>query len=335
MKILVTGGTGFLGSHCAAALLAAGHGVRLLVRSPEKIADVFGPLGVEIDEHVQGDMADPVAVDRALDGCDAVLHTAATMYGGEDVLRANLAGVQNVIGGAARLGIDPAIYISSVTAMFPPPGPIARLEDPIGRLHTVYGRSKTQGERYVRALQAEGAAITTLYPAGIYGPHDPLIGEGTKGLRDVLRYGWPITTGGVSIVDVRDVAAIVLACLEPGCGSRRYIAGGHFHTWPEFASLAESVTERRMRRIPLPGPLLRAAGRVLDGLRHIVSFDYPLTHEAALFATQLTPCDSSRTESELAISFRPTKETIADSIRWLVEVGELDPKSAGSLAPPH
>ncbi len=333
MRVLVTGGTGFLGSHCVEALVAAGHSVRLLARNPSKVDAVFGPRRVRIDETIVGDVADERIVATALAGCDAVLHAAATIVGGEDVYAANLAGVRHVVGGAIARGIDPVVYISSVGALFPPPGPIATAEDPIGQLATVYGRSKADGERFVRDLQARAAPITTLYPGGIYGPYDPGLGEATRGLRDAIRFGWPITrTGGVSIVDVRDLAGLAVSCLESAQGPRRFMAAGHFVTWSEFALHCERLTGRPMRRIPTPAPLVRFAGRALDLLRTIRPIDFPLTHEAALFLTQLTPCDSEPTCRALGFRFRATDETLSDAIRWLSEVGQLDAARAGKLA---
>lgn len=333
MRVLVTGATGFVGSHCVEALLEAGHSVRLLVRSPEKMRRVFTPLGIEIDDWVEGVMEDETAVGRALEGCDAVLHAAATMYGGPEVLAANVAGVHNVVGGAVERGIDPVVYISSVTAMFPPPGPVFTVNDPIGEHATTYGRSKIEGELYARELQARGAPVTCIYPSGVFGPRDPAIGESTKGLRDAIRYGWPKTTGGVAIVDVRDVAQVVLASLVPGRGPHRWMAGGHFVTWPEFATLCEELTGARMRRVPAPAALVRAFGRLIDLLQRLFpSFQYPLTYEAALFLTQLKPCDNSETERVLGVRFRPLEETLTDAIRWLAEAGEIDAKRAGRLA---
>ena len=68
MKVLVTGGTGFVGSHAIAALLAAGHDVRVLAREPGKVARVLAPLGTGVTDVAAGDMTDAAAVDRALDG---------------------------------------------------------------------------------------------------------------------------------------------------------------------------------------------------------------------------------------------------------------------------
>jgi nucleoside-diphosphate-sugar epimerase len=198
----------------------------------------------------------------------------------------------------------------------------------------VYGRSKAEGERYARALQADGGAVTSIYPGGVFGPRDPMVGETMKGLRDAIRYGWPITSGGVSIVDVRDVAHVVVACLESDQGPRRYLASGHFVTWPEFATCCETLTGHKMRRVPAPPTIVRGFGRMIDWLQRLLpGFDYPLTHEAALFLTLLVPGDDSATVRELGIEFRPTLETLADSIRWLAEVGELDARRAGVLAP--
>ena len=74
MKVLVTGGTGFVGSHSVAALLSQGHQVRLLVRSPDQVARSLSPLGAADVESVLGDVTAPQSVKEAMTGCDAVLH---------------------------------------------------------------------------------------------------------------------------------------------------------------------------------------------------------------------------------------------------------------------
>ncbi len=331
MKVLLTGATGFLGSHIAEALCAAGHQLRVLVRSPEKAKRVLGPRVPDFEPAV-GDMADAAAVERALEGCDAVVHAAALIYGGEQVLQANVAGVRHVVAGAHERGLDPIVYISTIAAMYPAPGPVLTVEDPVTSLHTTYGRSKAEGERMARELQDRGAPLVSVYPAGVYGPEDPGPGETLKGLRDALRFGWPITSGGVSIVDVRDVAQVVVSALEPGRGPRRFMAAGHFLGWDEQADLCQALTGVRARRFPAPPRLLRALGRSLDALKKVVHFEYPLTYEAALLMTGMTPCDSSATREQLGVDFRPTRETFADTIRWLHRAGQLDARHVGSLA---
>jgi dihydroflavonol-4-reductase len=332
VKVLVTGGTGFVGSHSVAALLRAGHRVHLLVRDPNKIQRVFKARGIEVDDYTVGDMADAQAVRSALVGCDAALHAAATLYGGEDVCAANVQGARNVLGIGSELGIDPILFISTVVAMFPPAGECSTTDDPVRGLPTTYGRSKTESERFARELQARGAPIVAIYPAGVFGPDDPGPGESSKGLRDGVRFGWPITTGGISIVDVRDLAEIIAAALEPGCGPRRFMAGGNFATWSELADLCDSLTGRRTRRLRIPASIMRGIGRLLDAAKTIAPFDYPLTHEAAAMMTQLVPCDSRATVEQLGVPFRPIEETLRDTIRSLYEAGEIRAKFAGNIA---
>lgn len=332
MKVLVTGGTGFVGSHAVAALLRTGHRVRLLVRDPNKIRRVFAAREIQIDDIAIGDMVDAQAVRSALTGCDAVLHAAATLFGGDETYVANMAGARNVLGIACELGIDPILFTSTVVAMFPPARERFGVDDPVRGLQTSYGRSKSEAERFARELQAGGAPLVSIYPAGVFGPDDPGPGEPNKGLRDAIRFGWPITDGGISIVDVRDLAEIIVAALEPGCGPRRFMAGGHFSSWSELANLCDALTGRRVLRVPMPAPLLRGVGRLLDGVKKIVPFDYPITLEAAEMMTRFVPCDSRATVDQLGVRFRSTAETLEDTIRWLYEADEISARIAGQIA---
>lgn len=335
MKVLVTGGTGFVGSHTARALHAAGHGVRFFARSREKVERLLVGCGLHVDDVVVGDMTDEAAVRSALAGCQAVVHAAAAVEIDRqgDIFASNLAGSRYVLGNAADMGLDPIIALSSVATMFPPRGPSITLDDPIANLDTGYGRSKAEGERYARSLQEHGAPIVSIYPSGVYGPDDPGLGASLKGLRDRIRYGWPMTTGGVGCVDVRDVARIVVAALEGGLGPRRYIAGGHFLPWAEEADLCEELTGRKVRRVPAPPILVRGIGHAVDLIKRLApSFDYPLTHEAAIFATRFVPCDSSETVRDLGVDFRPIRETFSDTIEWMVRSGVLRAKFVPRMA---
>ncbi len=333
MRVALTGATGFLGSHIAAAMRRAGHELVLLVRSRDKAERVLKPHGIWPVETVVGDMVDPDAVGRLLDGCDGAVHAAALFYGDERAREANVDGMRNMIDGSIERGLDPIVYISTIAAMFPPPGDVITVHDPIVEMKTMYGQSKSEGERYAREKQSAGHNVVTLYPGGVHGPMDPGPTEATKGLRDRIRVSWFKTTGGMPLVDVRDVAEMVVRACVPGRGPKRYMCGGNFLPWMDEADLCEELTGRKVRRIPAPPALIRGIGQAVDFVKSVFpSFDYPLTSEAAEFVTLSVPCDSADTLRELGMEFRPARETLRDAIVWLYRAGELDAVQAGKLA---
>src|SRR5262249_7028585 len=149
MHVLVTGGTGFVGSHSVRALQSAGHTLRLLARSREKAQRVF-PDAAPADM-VVGDVTDPAAVAQALDGVDAVVHCAAVVAIEErcaqEVRATNLRAVQLVVGGAAERGVGAIVYVSSLGALFAPGAPLSE-RSPIAAAESPYARSKAEGEAY-------------------------------------------------------------------------------------------------------------------------------------------------------------------------------------------
>lgn len=340
MRILVTGGTGFIGSHSVAALLRDGHSLRLLARTPSKVEIALAPLGISTDrvEVVQSDVMDSAGVGAALDGCDAVYHCAggvAIGRGTSGIHDVNVTGARNVIDAAIERSLDPIVYTSSIAAMYPPTREKTTVDDPVTSLDTAYGRSKAETENYARELQARGVPLVTLYPAGVHGPHDPAFGEGSKGLRDRIKHGWPMTVGGMPLVDVRDVADTAAKVFErgPGLGPRRYMLGGHFLPWAEEAALCEKILGRKVRKIRMTPALVRGIGHLVDFIKRMApSFEYPLTHEAAIILTRAVPCDSEHTLQDLGITFRHPEITLTESAAWLFEQGHLTRADAPALA---
>ena len=336
MTYFVTGATGFVGSHAALALARARRPVRYLVRSREKLERVLARRGIDCDDVVEGDITDEAVVARALDGCDAVLHTAAVVAleasrAGE-VLGTNLRGVENVVGGAHARGIGSIVYVSSVGALWNAEGKPITEESPLAVARSAYARSKADSERYVRALQERGAPIRVVYPCGVIGPDDPGLSEGNHTIRVFLRDLMVITSSGFSVVDARDLAVLLVALLSPGEPAGRLIVGGHYLPWADVVALMDELTGRRVRRYTVPGRLLRALGRVGDAVKRVVPFDFPLTGEAMDFATMWPQAVTSAEVDRLGIRFRDPRESYADAIRWMVEAGHLEPHLAGRLA---
>jgi dihydroflavonol-4-reductase len=337
MRVMVTGGTGFIGSHTVRALHAAGHAVRLLVRDREKVQRVYAPGGFVPSDLVVGDVADAASVAEAMRGCDAVFHAAALVdlrrKMARRVLETNAAAVEGVIAGAAKRGLARIVYVSSMSIFFKPGAPPLTPESEITPGTTAYGRSKVAAERVVRGLQEGGAPIAISYPSGVLGPDDPSMTEANRALWAWIAQLSIDTEGGFQPVDVRDVAALHAKLLELPPGPHRYAAASPMLSWAENYAAVERATGRKMRlRVPIPGALLRAIGSVGDAVKHVVDFAFPLTSDAMEYATRWPGVDASRTTRELGLRFRPAEETYADAIRWMHREGRLSARLAGKLA---
>ena len=336
VRVLVTGGTGFIGSHAALALIDAGHDVRLLVRDPAKAGWVFGAHRRDVPPLVVGDMADPAAVSEAVEGCDAVLHAAAAVgvaSGDQGAVSGNAAGVRAVVGAALAAGCDPILYTSSVATLYPPATDLLTPATPLGRPVGPYGRSKVDAEIWVQARQAEGAPITSFVLGGVVGPRQPAVDSAMSGIVAAATQVMVVPPGGVGVLDVRDVAVALAAALEAGRGPRRYLAGGPFLDWATWTDTLSEVIGRRVRRVRTPGWSMTGLGRTIDLAKRLVPFDYPLTYEAALAMISAVPTDDTATLAELAVSWRPPAATLRDAVAWLLAEGYLRPEDAPAVAP--
>lgn len=324
--MLVTGATGYVGSHAVVALLDAGHEVRCLVRTPARLDAALPGDARDRVEVAVGDVLVAASVERALEGCDAVLHAAGAVgvstarSGSRDV---NVEGTRNVVGLAVRSGCDPILYTSSVVVL-DESSPVMTSSTPLGSPPGPYGRSKLVAERYVQSHQRAGAPVVSFYVGGVFGPECPDVASGMVGIVGAVNQVMPVTNGGIGTIDVRDLAQMLVGAAEPDRGPRRYIAGGQFQTWAEWCDLLGEVIGRPIRRIPMPSMAIRCAGRLLDLLKVVKDFDYPLTHEAAVQMTSAPRCDDRATVEELGVDVRPIADTMADSVRWLIATGHID-----------
>jgi len=338
MRVMVTGGTGFVGSHTVRRFLAQGHSLRLLVRDADKVRRIFDPLGIDFPKQdiIVGDIVDAEAVERAMTGCDAVYHGAALVSMrsamARKVLETNARGVELVVGGAQRRGLPAIVYVSSMSIFFAPGcGPVA-LEQAIAPGTTAYAKSKVDAERTIRRLQAEGASIRVSYPTGIVGPDDPGLSNANQALQIFFKQTGVNTSSGFQIVDVRDLAMLHGRLLELPEGAHRYAAAGPFLEWPATYRLLDEITGTRLRRFPCPGPLLRFAGSLGDIVKSVWDFEFPLTRDAMEYATLWPGTAPNSTHAELGVGFRSARETYSDTLRWMYETGLLEARHVGKLA---
>ena len=336
MRVLVTGGTGFVGSHSVKAIVDAGHDVRLLVRSAERIAPALDPLGVAAPEHVVGDVTDEMSVQRALEGCDAVLNAAAVFsYDARDAARVqavNGRAADVVLRAARDAGLDPIVHVSSYVALLPPSGTLDG-DSPVGRPRGTYAETKAHTEQIARTLQDEGVPVVTTYPGMVWGPHDPYLGEIAAFTRSVLRRLVPMLPPGVlPIVDVREVAAAHAAALEPGRGPRRYLLGGESLSLLGIIRILRELTGRRLPAVEVPARPVLAMAAAADAAQRVSPVRLPVNFGAVWVVGNGAQVDGSAAERELGIRYRPPRQSIADMLRWLHAAGHVSDRQAGAIA---
>lgn len=331
MLVGVTGGTGFVGAHSVAAIIRAGHRVRLLVRDESSIPGALAPLGVDTAgvDVVVGDVTDQASVGSALRGADAVLH-AASVYSFDrrrraDVLRTNELGTQHVLAAARRHVAGPVVYVSSVVALFP-----ARTLDaatPVGRPREAYMASKAAAERVARRHAAEGAPVLISYPPALLGPHDPKLGDQTGRLRDALRGLMPMwPTGGFPVGDVRDTAALHVRMLtEPGAD--RCFGPGHYLSTRDYLGTLRDVTGRPLPAVTLPARAMLPVGRLADALQRVWPWHIPAEY-GAIYTCACAGRVSDAVDSR-GVTARPVADTMRDTIAWLRERGLLTARQTG------
>jgi nucleoside-diphosphate-sugar epimerase len=342
MRVLVTGGTGFVGAHTVVALLAAGHQPRLLVRRPARLATTLGAIGLDIEslDVVVGDMVDPGAVARAAAGTDAAIHAAAVVGAldrrvAKASLETNVLGTQIVIDAAIAAGCDPVVHVSSIAAVFSPSVPVIHADlPPVTTAANPYTRSKALAEELARDRQDAGRPVVIVSPGGVFGPPiGEVYGDAAAGFATMLKHGFlPLRDGAIGAIDARDLAEVLVATLRPGLAGRRFMAGGNLVSLAEVAEIIRRLTGRRFPVYGVPAGVFRGLGRALDGLRKVVPFDSVYTGEAMQLLTKARPTDDSAVHDELGISYRDPAVSIEASLRGMYASGVLNAKQVGQLA---
>src|ERR687896_2376887 len=305
MKVLVTGGTGFLGRRIVSEL-APRHSVRLLVRRGSS-RDRFPP-GVEFAE---GDVTDRASLDRAIAGCDAVVHAAALvkiLAPREEFDRINVGGLENVLAAVEEAGgVERVLYVSSFIALGPtedaPGGVLDETAEPRDRAWiNDYERTKTLSDRLARRAIAAGFPLAVVYPGVIYGP-----GELTEGnivvrhILDLVHGRLPALIGKPerrwNYVFVEDVARGIALALEKPTG--RYILGGENVTLGDFYATVGRLTGAKIPTLRMPDGFAKAAGAMQKTWARLRGTTPQLTPDLVEIYQHDWAYDSSRAEREL------------------------------------
>lgn len=303
MRVLVTGGTGYLGSAIVRSLHAAGHEPVVFSRH----ATTAGLPGRAVD----GDVRDTHGITAALDGVDAVCHTAALVAlwrrDPSEFDAVNIGGLQSVLAAARARQIARVVYTSSFLALPPADSPHVMTAN-----H--YQRTKVAARDVARRASGDGFDVVTLYPGVIYGP-----GPATEGdlvgrlMRDHLRGRLPGVIGPEriwSFAFIDDVARAHVAALTHPRPAREYTLGGV--NAPQRA-IYEFLRTERGRPLPFRLPYAAAlAGAIVQELYSAVARRPPLLNRGVVeIFSHDWPLDSTAAEADLGLRVIPLKEGLA------------------------
>lgn len=335
MTVLVTGGSGFLGTHTVAAVAGLGHRVKVLARDAAAAEAAIAALDVAATaiDIVAGDVTDDKAVARAVRGVEHVIH-AASVYSFDsrrrgDIRRINERGTNVVLDAARRAGVRRTIHVSSFGALLPAAGRVVRPQSPPGTAREPYLASKAAAERVARRHQDEGAPVVITYPPALLGPSDPRLGDQNNRLRAMLRGLMPVWPGGgFPIGDVRDTAAMHAALLDaPDSDGNRFFGPGRYVSTRDFVRTVRVVCARPFPTLFLPAAALLPMAAVADVLQRVWPWQIPAQYGACYVCV----CDS-RVESAPPVGrivARPLTETLAGTVRWMHAAGHISAAQAG------
>lgn len=334
---LVTGATGFVGSHVVRQLVERGERVRVLTRTSSR-RDRLDGLAVEFAE---GDLRDAASLGRACRGVGSVFHVAADyrLWAAEprEIYESNVDGTRNLLDAARRAGVERFVYTSTVaTIAVPRPGALpdestaARLDEMIGH----YKRSKFLAEREALAAAEHGLPVVVVNPTTPVGPGDAKPTPTGRILLDFLRGRMPAYVDtGLNLVAVEDVATGHLLAAERGRPGRRYILGHRNMTLKEILGLLARITGRAAPRVRLPHAVAYMAGLADEWMARVTGREPQIPLEGVRMARHKMFVDGSLATRELGFAPTPVEAALARAVRWYWERGYAAPGPAlGGMA---
>ncbi len=317
--VLITGATGFLGSHVLHKLreLYPGAKVRILTRRGR--AEDYAP---EV-ELVRGDICDPEAVSRAMHGVSRVFHLAGMVSrdpaDAPELYRTHVDGTRHVCEAALEFGVERVVLASSSGTIAVSRQPVVHHEDApfandvVGRWP--YYLSKIFQEKLALACHRQrGLPVVIVNPSLLLGPGDAS-GRSTRDVVLFLRkkiFGVP--PGGLNFVDVRDAAAAVVAAMEKGRAGERYLVGGPNWTFAQFFERLEALSGVKAPRVKFPPRAAALSARLASAWRAISPRLFPITRTEIEMASHFWYLDSCKAQRELGFSPRDPDETLRASI---------------------
>ena len=322
---LVTGASGFVGSHVVRRLVARGEPVRVLVRRERTLTALEG-LPVE---RAYGDVRDLPSVQAAVRGCRWVYHVAADYRlwtrRPQELYDTNVTGTVNVLTAAQAAGAERIVYTSTVGALgYPVNGRPATEETPItlDRVIGHYKRSKFLAEQEARRLAAHGCPVVIVNPSTPVGTWDLKPTPTGQMIVDFLNGRMPgYVETGLNLIDVEDVAEGHLLAMRQGRLGERYILGHQNLALAEILRLLSRVSGRPMPTMKMPWLVAYLAGSLSTGVAWVTNRPPAIPLEGVRMARHRMFFDAGKAVRELGLPQRPVEGALAKAAAWFCEHG--------------
>jgi dihydroflavonol-4-reductase len=333
MTTLVTGATGFVGSHVARQLVAAGDSVRVLVRRSSDLRHLE-ELPVE---RAEGDLCDAASLERAMIGVRRVFHVAADYRlwarNPDEIYRSNVEGTRLLLDAAKRTGVERVVYTSTVATILVPTldGALpnenlrGKLEQMIGH----YKRSKFLAE--IEAMKAAGAGLPVVIvnPTAPVGPGDWKPTPTGRIILDFLNGRMPAYVDtGLNVVAVEDVAAGHILAAEKGRVGERYILGGRNMTLKEILDALARISGRPAPRIRMPHAVALGAAYADLGFSRLLRREPRIPIEGVKMSRHRMFVASDKAQRELGFAPTSAEAALRRAVRWYEEHGYVQGHAA-------
>ena len=325
MTILVTGGTGYVGSAVVRALRDRGEPARVLARKTSK-TDHLTRLGVEI---AYGDILDQSSIEAALDGCDTLYHAAAIyefwVPDKHHLMRTEVEGTRNAMVAARNCRVRKVIYTSTTFTIGEARGQVGNETTPHrGFFCTAYEEAKYRAELVVKEYAHQGVPVVIVNPGGVYGPGG--VTATGQPIVNALNGKLPMILPGVlNFVYVDDVATGHVLAAEKGHIGERYILSGGYI---DVAELIGKACQLAGVTSPPVGSFFvaRLVANLGEFAARVTKRPPLLTKDVVSMLAQGSQLDGSKAERELGLHYTPLEEALPKTLAWYWEQGLLKQK---------
>jgi dihydroflavonol-4-reductase len=338
MTTLVTGASGFVGSHVARQLVSAGHSVRILVRRSSRLES----LDDLVADRVEGDLRDADSIARAMKGVQQVFHVAADYRlwarNPEEIYDSNVGGTRRLLEAAVAERVTRIVYTSTVATIavshldgshdsLPDESTPATFDQMIGH----YKRSKFLAEAEALKAAAAGVPVVIVNPTTPVGPGDWKPTPTGKIVVDFLNGKMPAYVDtGLNIVAVEDVAAGHLLAAEHGRVGERYLLGASNMTLKQILNALAGITGRPAPRVRLPHAVALAAGYADEWFSRLIGRDPRIPVEGVKMSRHRMFVATGKAERELGFAPGPVEAALARAVNWYQQHGYIRGRSGAN-----